>query len=238
MAAQLVVAIFDSYGIARDARNRLHTEGVPHGDVSLKVLREVAPPPPSLEPTLEALEVDPLMFGNVRANLRPVHPERRNRGDGARAYRCRGRVRGDDHAALRTRSRRDHDAGRGSIRITQPIPRPWRRAEGPRRTAGIRVACPPRRAGAAVARGGSSPRSARRPMTVRGRPRLAAMGVGCPRRLRAAVAPMPRIAAGLTSARSISSHQRQASISPASGRLCSRRLPRHSYLKCLTALVT
>jgi hypothetical protein len=66
MAAQLVVAVFDSYGIARDARNRLHTEGVPHGDVSLKVLREVAPSPPSLEPTIEAMEVDPLVFGNVR----------------------------------------------------------------------------------------------------------------------------------------------------------------------------
>src|SRR6185312_8145699 len=66
MATQFVVAVYDSYGIARDARNRLHTEGVPQGDVSLMVLRETAPPPPSLEPTLEAMDVDPLVFGNVR----------------------------------------------------------------------------------------------------------------------------------------------------------------------------
>lgn len=71
MATQFVVAVYDSYGIARDARNRLHTEGVPQGDVSLMVLRETAPPPPSLKPTLEAIEVDPLVFGNVRETFAP-----------------------------------------------------------------------------------------------------------------------------------------------------------------------
>jgi hypothetical protein len=49
----------------------------------------------------------------------------------------------------------------------------------------------------------------------------------------AAVAPSATVRRGRTRLSSLSSHQLQASISPASGFLCNRRLPRGSFLKCL-----
>jgi hypothetical protein len=55
---------------------------------------------------------------------------------------------------------------------------------------------------------------------------------------RAAVAPSATVSGGLINSRSCSSHQRQAVISPASGLLWMRLLPRWTNLKCLTALVT
>ena len=45
MTAQIVVAVFDSFGIAEDARNRLQTEGVPDEDIAVRVLRGTAPMP-------------------------------------------------------------------------------------------------------------------------------------------------------------------------------------------------
>ena len=36
MASRIVVGLFESEGIAEDARNRLMTEGVPAGDVFLR----------------------------------------------------------------------------------------------------------------------------------------------------------------------------------------------------------
>ena len=57
-------------------------------------------------------------------------------------------------------------------------------------------------------------------------------------RYESAVAPSATVSGGLISARSCSCHQRHASISPASGLLWIRRLPRCSNLKCLTAFVT
>ena len=66
MTAQIVVAVFDSFGIAKDARNRLRTEGVPDEDIAVRVLRETAPMPRSMEPELAALSVDPLIWGNVK----------------------------------------------------------------------------------------------------------------------------------------------------------------------------
>jgi hypothetical protein len=66
VAGQIVVGLYDSKGYALDARNRLKTEGVPERDISLVVLREIAPVPRTLEPELAMLEADPLVVGNVR----------------------------------------------------------------------------------------------------------------------------------------------------------------------------
>jgi hypothetical protein len=61
-----VVALFQSSGIAQDARNRLKTEGVPGSEIALDVLRPTGPIPPTVADELEALSVDPLVWGNVR----------------------------------------------------------------------------------------------------------------------------------------------------------------------------
>jgi len=66
MASRLVVGLFHSSGIAEDAVHRLLTEGVAPRDIAHRVLKEVDPIPPTLEPQLAALEVDPLVLGNVR----------------------------------------------------------------------------------------------------------------------------------------------------------------------------
>jgi hypothetical protein len=66
MAEQLIVGLFESRGIAEDACNRLRTEGVPDGDVSLKMLREISPVPTPVKAELAALSVDPMVWGNVR----------------------------------------------------------------------------------------------------------------------------------------------------------------------------
>ena len=74
MTAQIVVAVFDSFGIAKDARNRLRTEGVPDEDIAVRVLRGTAPTPRSMEPEPEALSVDPLIWGNVKETFaRSIH---------------------------------------------------------------------------------------------------------------------------------------------------------------------
>ena len=61
-----VVALFQSSGIAEDARNRLKTEGVPGSEIALNVLKPRGPIPPTVADELEALSVDPLVWGNVR----------------------------------------------------------------------------------------------------------------------------------------------------------------------------
>jgi hypothetical protein len=66
MASRLVIGLFQSSGIAEDAIHRLITEGVAPGDIAHKVLKEVGPVPQTLAAELAALEVDPLVFGNVR----------------------------------------------------------------------------------------------------------------------------------------------------------------------------
>ena len=69
-------------------------------------------------------------------------------------------------------------------------------------------------------------------------PRILVIGTALPSSDCAAVAPSATTRSGLISASSLSSHQRQAWISPAFGFEWMRRLPRGSNLKCLTALVT
>jgi hypothetical protein len=68
MAAEFVIGLFHSRGIAEDACNRLRTEGVPDRHVTLRMLRETAPVPPVVDAELSALTVDPLIWGNVREN--------------------------------------------------------------------------------------------------------------------------------------------------------------------------
>lgn len=66
MAAQMVVGLFEAEGLARDARNRLHTEGVPFAEMSIVILHDIASPPPaSVRGELAALSVDPLILGDV-----------------------------------------------------------------------------------------------------------------------------------------------------------------------------
>jgi len=69
MATRLVIGLFHSSGIAEDAVHRLITEGVAPQDVAHRVLKEVAPIPPVLQPELAALEVDPLVIGNARESF-------------------------------------------------------------------------------------------------------------------------------------------------------------------------
>lgn len=61
-----VVGLYESKGYALDARNRLHTEGVPHSDMALVVLHDIAPVPAAVrEQELAALSVSPLVLGDV-----------------------------------------------------------------------------------------------------------------------------------------------------------------------------
>lgn len=66
MASRIVVGVFESEGLAEDARNRLKTEGVPTGDLVLKVLKKIGPVPEVMEPELDAGFLGPMMLGNFR----------------------------------------------------------------------------------------------------------------------------------------------------------------------------
>lgn len=71
MAVKFVVGLFESKGIAEDAVNRLRSEGVPRSEISLRLLRETAPLPSTVEPVVDALSVDPLVVGDVRDTFAP-----------------------------------------------------------------------------------------------------------------------------------------------------------------------
>jgi hypothetical protein len=66
MAFRLVVGLFPSSGIALDAVHRLITEGLAPGKIAHRVLKEAGPFPPAPGPEVAALNVDPLVIGNVR----------------------------------------------------------------------------------------------------------------------------------------------------------------------------
>jgi hypothetical protein len=66
MDSRYTVALFQSSGIAEDACNRLRTVGVPGTEIALEVLKPTGPIPPTVADELEALSVDPLVWGNVR----------------------------------------------------------------------------------------------------------------------------------------------------------------------------
>ena len=69
MAPRVVVGVFQSEGIAEDARNRLKTEGVPASDVVLKVLKEIGPVPSTMEAGLEASFLGAVILGNFRESF-------------------------------------------------------------------------------------------------------------------------------------------------------------------------
>jgi len=69
MAPRIVVGLFESKGIAEDACNRLKTEGVPAGDIVLKVLKEIGPIPSTMEPELEAGFLGPVILGSFRESF-------------------------------------------------------------------------------------------------------------------------------------------------------------------------
>lgn len=66
MSSRFAVALFQSRGIAEDACNRLRSEGVPEAEIGLEALRRAGPVPPTMSPELEALTIDPLVWGDVR----------------------------------------------------------------------------------------------------------------------------------------------------------------------------
>lgn len=65
MALSYVVGLFATRGIAEDACHRLQTEGVPGRDIALEMLQRTAPVPQTMEPELEALTIDPFVWGDV-----------------------------------------------------------------------------------------------------------------------------------------------------------------------------
>ena len=65
MALSYVVGLFATRGIAEDACHRLQTEGVQKRDIVLEMLRRTAPVPQTMEPELEALTIDPFVWGDV-----------------------------------------------------------------------------------------------------------------------------------------------------------------------------
>jgi hypothetical protein len=72
MALKFVVGLFESKGIAEDAVNRLKYEGVPATNVFVLLMHETtAGVPAAMTPELAALEVDPLVVGNVRETYAP-----------------------------------------------------------------------------------------------------------------------------------------------------------------------
>ncbi|MBV8492047.1 MAG: hypothetical protein JO162_01055 [Alphaproteobacteria bacterium] len=71
MALKFVVGLFESKGIAEDAVHRLQHEGVSPAHISLLLMHETAPVPAAVAPELGALEVDPMVIGNVRETYAP-----------------------------------------------------------------------------------------------------------------------------------------------------------------------
>jgi hypothetical protein len=65
-AANFVIGLYPSSGIALDAFHRLHTEGFAYSRLAHRVLKETGPVPPTVQAELAALEVDPMIWGDVR----------------------------------------------------------------------------------------------------------------------------------------------------------------------------
>lgn len=63
---RIVMGLFQSRGVAEDANNRLGSLGVPPDQRSVVVLNEIGPAPATMQPELEALQLDPLVLGNAR----------------------------------------------------------------------------------------------------------------------------------------------------------------------------
>lgn len=66
MAARLVVGLFPASGVALDAYHRLHTEGFPENRLAHRVLKEVGPPPLTVQAELQMLQIDPMVLGDAQ----------------------------------------------------------------------------------------------------------------------------------------------------------------------------
>jgi hypothetical protein len=66
VAARLVVGLFPASGVALDAYHRLHTEGFPENRLAHRVLKEVGPPPMSVQAELQMLQIDPMVLGDAQ----------------------------------------------------------------------------------------------------------------------------------------------------------------------------
>jgi hypothetical protein len=66
MVDKIVVGLFEAKGIAEDVRNRLVTDGTPPAEINVRLLRQTAPLPSYMEAESAALEVDPMVWGDVR----------------------------------------------------------------------------------------------------------------------------------------------------------------------------
>jgi hypothetical protein len=66
VAARLVVGLFPASGVALDAYHRLHTEGFPEDRLAYRVLKEVGPPPMSVQAELRMLQIDPVVVGDAQ----------------------------------------------------------------------------------------------------------------------------------------------------------------------------
>jgi len=62
MLKRVVVGLFESKGEAENAGHRLVSEGIPKGDISVKMLRRTGPVPKTMEPELETLSLDPFFW--------------------------------------------------------------------------------------------------------------------------------------------------------------------------------
>lgn len=71
MADEMVVGLFEAIGTAEDVRNRLIYEGVPAGDIELRVLKIVEPLPPSMAAETHAYAIDPFYSTTLWEKYRP-----------------------------------------------------------------------------------------------------------------------------------------------------------------------
>ena len=71
MAARLVVGLFPASGVALDAYHRLHTDGFPESRLAHRVLKEVGPPPVTVQAELQALQIDPMVLGDAQHTFAP-----------------------------------------------------------------------------------------------------------------------------------------------------------------------
>ena len=110
MPERLVIGLFHSGGIADHAVHRLITEGYPRRDIARRVLKKVGAVPPTSEPELEALQVDPLVIGNARETFVGFI-----RNGETAVY---VRIRTDEQVEFVTDVLNDHDRRRAASRAT------------------------------------------------------------------------------------------------------------------------
>lgn len=71
MASRIVVGLFESEGIAEDARNRPKTKGVSANELGLTVLSKIGPMPSTMGPELDAPCLNSFILGNIRDSFSP-----------------------------------------------------------------------------------------------------------------------------------------------------------------------